>query len=68
MKDPYLIAHQAYLSDLQRLAEETRIRPHKGDYGTELPRQIRSMLVVGVIVAMIASVPWDMLPVPLSLR
>lgn len=48
MKDPYLIEHQAYLSDLQRLAEKTRIRPYKGDFGTKLRRQIRSVLVVGV--------------------
>lgn len=68
MKDPYLIEHQAYLSDLRRLAEKSRIRPHGGDCGTKSGRQIRSMLVVGVIVATIAFVPWDMLPVPPSLR
>jgi hypothetical protein len=64
MKDPYLIGSQAYLSELDRLAQETRIRPYEGDDGTKFPRQIRSMLVVGVIIAMIAFVPWDMLPVP----
>lgn len=68
MRDPQMIAHQAYLSDLQRLAEDTRTRPQQGDYGRELSRQIRGMLVIGALVVLVAFAPWDMLPVPLSLR
>jgi len=68
MKDPHLIGHQAYLSDLQRLAAKSRIRPHGGDGGTRSRHRTRSMLVVAVIVAAIAIVPWDLLPAPMSLR
>lgn len=68
MKDPYLIENHAYLNDLQRLAASTSTRPYRNDCGKELKRQLRGMLAVAVIVAIIAFAPWDMFPMSVAPR
>lgn len=60
---PYQIEHETYLRGLENSVAQNRKRPHREDYGTELRRQLSGMLVVGMIVAGVAFILWNALPV-----
>lgn len=59
MKAPYVIEHEAYLNDLERLVASSRGQTDPGGYSPERAVGIRGLLVVGVIIAIVAFVPWS---------
>ena len=63
MRHPYQIEHESYLDRIERSARRSRRPFGHGEYGAELSRQLRGTLVIGVIVAALAFIPWGALPI-----
>jgi len=61
MRDPYLIEHDAYLSNLEKLvAKNPRLSDQIHNVGG-LTHQLGGMVVLGAVVTMVALLPWDVL-------
>ena len=58
MKDPMMIQHQAYLSDLEKLAETTCKGTDRTNPDASFRLNYRGGLVAGAFVTFLAIVPW----------
>ncbi len=63
MTDPAMIRHQAYLCDLEKLAQATRKQTYRLKDGPPNRPGRHGRLLVEAFFAMIAFVPWRAMPV-----